>query len=111
MARLICAAVAAVMGYFRGREKPSKLKLDASRLCVRSRETVCAMNENWYEIWADEGHDVPYILMLRSNSQGFEILDPKEDNRKVFESRDYEGAKHYLLEDEFVRVGRKELDD
>jgi hypothetical protein len=69
------------------------------------------MNITWYEVWGYDGHPVPYILLLRPSSNGFEILDPKESNRKVFESRSYEDAMYWLCEDEFERVGRKELDD
>jgi hypothetical protein len=69
------------------------------------------MNIEWYEVWANEGLPVPYILILRPSSDAFEILDPKEGNRKVFEARSYEDAKMRLMEDEFEPVGRKELDD
>ena len=69
------------------------------------------MNTNWYEVWADEGHSVPYILILRPTSDGFEIFDPAEGNRRVFKSASYKDAKNWLCEDEFVRVGRKELDE
>ena len=69
------------------------------------------MTRDWYEVWADEGHDVPYLLMLRPLADGFEILDPREGNRRIFEAKSYEEASDWLLEDEFVRVGKKELDD
>ena len=69
------------------------------------------MSKPWYEIWADEGHDIPYVLMLRPVGARFEVLDPRRDNARVFESDTYQSAKLYLLEDEFVCVGRKELDD
>ena len=68
------------------------------------------MNNDWYEVWANEGHSVPYLLLLRQFGQIYEVLDPAESNKKVFESRDYETAKMWLLEDEFVLVGRKEVD-
>ena len=42
---------------------------------------------------------------------GVEILDPAEQNKKVFETESYEVARMWLLEDEFVQVGRKELDE
>jgi hypothetical protein len=66
------------------------------------------MNTRWYEVWADEGHDVPYLLLMRPCESGFEILDPKEANGKVFEATTYDEARLWLLEDEFSRVGRKE---
>lgn len=69
------------------------------------------MNANWYEIWADEGLDVPYLLLLRPIGDRFEILDPAEGNRRVFETKNYDDARMWLLEDEYVSVGRKELDD
>jgi hypothetical protein len=68
------------------------------------------MSTNWYEVWADEGHDVPYVLLLRPAAGGYEILDPAEGNRRAFQAGEYEEARMWLLEDEFVRVGRKELD-
>jgi hypothetical protein len=69
------------------------------------------MKTTWFEVWADEGHSVPYILLLRPASQGFEVLDLAERNKKVFESPAYDEARMWLLEDEFVLVGRKEIDD
>jgi hypothetical protein len=69
------------------------------------------MNINWYEVWANETHDVPYLLLLRPSSNAFEILDPTCGNKKVFESRSYEDATMWLMEDEYTRVGRKELLD
>jgi hypothetical protein len=69
------------------------------------------MSINWYEVWANETYPVPYILLLRPSSNGFDIIDPKEGDRTVFESPSYEGAANYLSEDEFVRVGRNELVD
>jgi hypothetical protein len=69
------------------------------------------MKTSWYELWADEGLPVPYILLLRPTQGAFEVLDPAEDNKKVFESPSYDDARMWLLEDEYVLVGRKELDD
>jgi hypothetical protein len=69
------------------------------------------MTGSWYEVWADETHEVPYLLLLRPTENGFEIRDPAEGNRKVFEATTYEAASDWLLEDEFVRVGKKEVDD
>jgi hypothetical protein len=72
---------------------------------------LVGMNSDWYEIWADEGHPIPYVLMLRPTSGGFEILDPASANKRVFQSPNYDDAKMWLLEDEFVLVGRKKLDE
>jgi len=69
------------------------------------------MKTGWYEVWADEGHAIPYVLLLRPVEQAFEVLDPAEGNRKVFESPNYDDARMWLLEDEYVLVGRKEIDD
>ncbi len=66
---------------------------------------------SWYEIWADEGQQVPYILLLRPSARGIEVLDPAESNRIVHEAAGYEEAKLFLLENEFVLVGRKTLDE
>jgi hypothetical protein len=69
------------------------------------------MKTNWYEVWADEGLPVPYVLLLRPAQGAFEVLDPAEGNKKVFESPRYDDARMWLLEDEYVLVGRKEVDD
>ena len=69
------------------------------------------MSENWYEFWADEGLSVPYVLLLRPRSNGFEVLDPAVGNKKVFASESYEEAMMWLQEDEYVLVGRKNIDD
>lgn len=68
------------------------------------------MRPNWYEVWADETHDVPYLLLLRPCEEGFEVLDPAEGNKRSFVASEYESVKLWLLEDEFERVGRKEID-
>ncbi len=66
---------------------------------------------DWYEVWADETHAVPYLLIVRPAEGGVEVLDPVEGNGRVHFVVNYEDAKMWLLEDEFVRVGRKERDD
>ena len=72
---------------------------------------IGAMKTNWYEVWADEGTPVPYLLVLRPAEHAFEILDPGAGNEKVFEAPSYDDARIWLLEDEYVLVGRNELDD
>lgn len=69
------------------------------------------MNTSWYEVWADEAQAVPYLLLLRPCDAGFEVLDPAEGSRRVFLASNYNEARIWLLEDEFVQVGRKEVDD
>lgn len=69
------------------------------------------MNAGWFEVWSDDSHDVPYILVLVGGKGTFRIYDPREGNKLCFESKDYEAAKLWLLEDEFEFVGRKDADD
>ncbi len=69
------------------------------------------MNNSWYEVWADEGMSVPYLLLLRPTGEAFEVLDPALGNKRVFHCPDYAAARLWLLEDEYVLVGRKALDD
>ena len=69
------------------------------------------MSEGWYEVWADEGHEVPYLLLLRPCAAGFEVLDPAQGNSKAFETSNYEEAKNFLLEDEFTLIGRKQIEE
>ena len=68
-------------------------------------------SSSWYEVWADEGHAVPCLLLLRPTDGGFEVLDPGQANRRVFAAADYDQVRFWLSEDEFVLVGRKELDE
>lgn len=69
------------------------------------------MSNSWYEIWADEGQAVPYVVILRPSTNGFEVLDPVEQNSRIHEASTYDDARMWLLEDEFVLVGRKEIDE
>jgi hypothetical protein len=65
------------------------------------------MIHEWYEVWAEETDDVPYILILSPSSieKGkFIIIDPKENNRIVDILPDYDSARLWLLEDEFTLV-------
>jgi hypothetical protein len=69
---------------------------------------------SWYEVWADETHDTPYILLLcpSPTEQGkFLIIDPKEGNQVVDILPDYDSAKLWLLEDEFTSVNGRMLND
>jgi hypothetical protein len=81
------------------------------------------MNHKWYEVWADEGHEIPYVLILvpsgsnyrlgasSGDDDGYAIFDPKENDRRVFIGSTYEEAKLWLLEDEFTLVARKYIED
>jgi hypothetical protein len=72
------------------------------------------MIHEWYEVWADETHDIPYILILcpsKNESGKFCIVDPKEDNRVVDTLSDYDSAKLWLLEDEFTLVKGRMFDE
>lgn len=73
--------------------------------------TPTTMKETWYEVWADEGYDAPVLLILRPTEGGYEVLDPGQGHKQLFWSEKYDEARWWLSEDEFVRVGRKELDD
>jgi hypothetical protein len=68
-------------------------------------------SQDWYEVWADEGHDVPALLLLRPTASGFEVLDPGQGYLRVFAAAEYDQARFWLNEDEFVLVARKTLDD
>jgi hypothetical protein len=72
------------------------------------------MIHEWYEVWADETHDTPYILLLhpsKTETGKFCIVDPKEDNRIVNTLSDYDSAKLWLLEDEFTLVKGRMFDE
>jgi len=66
------------------------------------------MDHPWYEVWADETLDVPYLLLVLPTAEGFEILDPKEGGCRVFASPDYVDVVDWLCADEYRRVGRVE---
>jgi hypothetical protein len=68
------------------------------------------VDTGWFEVWADDGHDVPYVLVLIARDGMFRIFDPREGNELCFESTDYEAAKFWLLEDEFELIGRRDAD-
>jgi hypothetical protein len=68
------------------------------------------VNTGWFEVWADDSHDVPYILVLIGGDGTFRIFDPREGNKLCFESNDYDTATSWLCEDEFELVGRKNIE-
>lgn len=59
----------------------------------------------WYEVWSDESFDEPYLLVLKKSKDGeIIIIDPKENHKIVYRSKDYDDAKLWLLEDEYTLV-------
>lgn len=71
------------------------------------------MSETWYEIWADEGLEVPYLLLVlpENSGEGVVVLDPNERGQVVHRAKDYEEARLWLLEDEYRLVaGRMMLE-
>ena len=65
------------------------------------------MSYDWYETWVDESPTVPYVLFVfpdPDHAGGVVVVDPKESDKIVFRSRDYESARLWLLEDEFTRI-------
>jgi hypothetical protein len=66
---------------------------------------------DWYEVWADEGVPIPYLLLLRPAESTIEILDPAAGHERIFESPSYEDARMWLLEDEYVLVARRKRDE
>ena len=72
------------------------------------------MIQKWYEIWADESTEIPYVLFVCPDKNNFNkiiIIDPKE-NKIINNMPNYEMAKDWLCEDEYTLVnGRMEIDD
>ena len=57
------------------------------------------------EVWIDPMLSPPYILLLLCDSEGnCRIYDPKQGDKVVFSSNNYEAAKLWLLEDEYEPV-------
>ena len=70
------------------------------------------MTTDWYEVWADDSSDPPYILLLCATGSAFRVLDPREGNRVVFEDSSLEKARNFLMEDEYTMVdGRMRAED
>ena len=72
------------------------------------------INKNWYEIWADDGLDPPYVLIVKADKtkpNTLVVYDPKEDFKIIHRAESYEDVKLWLLEDEYTLVrGRMEED-
>lgn len=65
------------------------------------------MNKKWIEVWLDEGLNPPYLLVVMGTDVSpvsVRIIDPHDGGKVLFESRSYEDAKMWLLEDEYCRV-------
>ena len=76
--------------------------------------TNVGTQDDWYEVWADDTLEVPYLLLVRRRPGEPEIavVDPAERFRTVFSSPDYETVRNWLLEDEYTRVkGRMMLEN
>lgn len=68
------------------------------------------MKHNWYELWADESGEIPYVLLVRPRGEIIEIYDFRKECT-VRTSGSYEELKMWLLEDEYRLVeGRMEED-
>ncbi len=62
-------------------------------------------NWNFIEMWVDPTSDLPYVLMLVSDTDGsYKVYDPTEGYKVVYFERDYEKVKDFLLEDEYVQI-------
>jgi hypothetical protein len=57
------------------------------------------MIKTWYEIWADDGLEVPYLLLVlpEHGSEVVVVLDPKEGGRIAHRANDYEAARLYKV--------------
>jgi hypothetical protein len=65
--------------------------------------------DDWYEVWADDTLQTPYLLLLRpdpSSPSHYQVVDPKEGYRVVHQGAEYTAVKDWLLEDEYTLVGR-----
>jgi len=69
------------------------------------------MNTNWFEVYACDTDPVPGLLLLRPCPEGFKVLDPGQQNRRVHVAASHQDARYWLNEDEFELVGRKSFDE
>jgi hypothetical protein len=71
-------------------------------------------NASWFEVWADDSVDPPYLLLVRpdpNDKNRLTVCDPKEGYRVVHHDEDYESLRFWLLEDEYTLVrGRTEVE-
>src|SRR5256885_1144499 len=59
---------------------------------------------SWYEVWVDEGLEVPYVLIVQPVGDEIRVTDPKANGKVAYSAKTYEQVKMWLLEDEYVRV-------
>ena len=65
------------------------------------------MDSQWYEVWADDGLNVPYLLIVQpdpARDGSVVIIDPQELGQVIYTASNYEDAELWLLEDEYTRV-------
>jgi len=95
--------------YWLGRERDDFWK--------RSWKTMSTSEDRWFEVWFSEGVDIrPYYLLVvvpdTARPGYFVVSDPQQNNRIVYEARDYETVRLWLNEDDYnVVEGRMFPDD
>ncbi len=77
---------------------------------------MATYDDKWFEVWYSEGDDVLpcHLLVATPNSENRSrvlIMSPCEGNKVVFEGKDYEEARLWLLEDEYTQVVGREFPD
>jgi hypothetical protein len=73
-------------------------------------------DDKWFEVWFSEGQDVlPYYLLVVTPDPGnpgrVVVIDPKENNRVVYQGQSYEDTMLWLKEDEYSQVEGREFPD
>lgn len=73
-------------------------------------------DDKWFEVWFSEGDSViPYYLLVvtpDANNPGVVVvLDPKENNKVVYQGQSYEDTVLWLREDEYSLVEGREFPD
>lgn len=63
------------------------------------------MKGSWYEVWADDSAEYPYLLLVVPGSgQEINVCDPQKKNQMVYSAKTYQDAMYWLTEDEYTRV-------
>jgi len=73
-------------------------------------------DDKWFEVWWLQGVDVTpsHLIIVTPNPENrsrIMVIDPSENNRVVYEGKDYEDAHEWLCEDEYSLVGGREFPD
>lgn len=74
-------------------------------------------DDRWFEVWYIDGVDLLpsclYVVAPNQDHSGrISVYDPFNNDRVVFEGKDYETVMHWLTEDEFMPIdGRQFRDD